>query len=109
MCYVYYVTIAPYNSKIICLLKRARKGHQLQVCSSGLFVNQVYSLFVILKLSLCVDIFGYKRRRTWRCKSLLRFQMKTSLEPQGLLYTKRKQKKRSMTQDLTPKRTMLIS
>ena len=35
---VYYVTIAPYNSKMLCLLKRARKGQQVQVCSSALFV-----------------------------------------------------------------------
>ena len=49
------------------------------------FVHQVYSLFVDVDrldlvirgielshdLAVCVDIFGYKRRRTWRCKSLL--------------------------------------
>ena len=46
---VYYVTIAPYNSKILCLLKRAYKGHQVQVCSSGLFVNQVYSLIRFIR------------------------------------------------------------
>ena len=49
---VYYITIAPYDSKILCLLKRASKGHQVQVCSSGLFVNQVYSLFVVLSFPM---------------------------------------------------------
>ena len=49
---VYCVTIAPYDSKILCLLKRAGKGHQVQVCSSGLFVNQVYSLFVVLSFPM---------------------------------------------------------
>ena len=35
---VYVLLFTRHNSKILCLLKRARKGHQVQVCSSGLFV-----------------------------------------------------------------------
>ena len=35
---VYCITIAPYNSKILCLLKRARKG----ASSSGLFIRFIH-------------------------------------------------------------------
>ena len=51
---VYYLTIAPYNGKILCLLKRTRKGHQVQVCSSGLFVIRGIELsFPMALLWMC--------------------------------------------------------
>ena len=59
--FVNYVTIAPCNSKILCLLKRDRKGHQVQVCSSGLFVSRG------IELSHDLLYVGYKWRRTCRC------------------------------------------